>query len=171
MAEQKPEFKHIVRIANTDLDGNKPIGHNLTKIKGVNFMFANMVLNFTGVDRAKKAGELSEDDIKKLNDFLMEPLKHGAPEWMLNRRNDYYTGETTHLLTGNIVFVRENDIKRLKKIRAYRGVRHIQGLPTRGQRTRSNFRKNKGKVSLGVRKSKESQAPKPAEKEKKKGKD
>ena len=168
MAEQKPEFRHIVRIANTDLDGNKPIGHNLTKVKGINFMFANMVLNFTGVDRAKKAGDLSDDELKKLNEVIMDPLNNGAPEWMLNRRNDFYTGETTHLLTGNIAFVRENDIKRLKKIKAYRGVRHMQGLPTRGQKTRSNFRKNKGKVSLGVRKSKEAPA---GDKDKKKGKD
>ena len=41
---------------------------------------------------------------------------------------------------------------KMKKIRSYRGVRHGIGLPVRGQRTKSNFRKNKGKVSLGVAK-------------------
>ena len=49
-------------------------------------------------------------------------------------------------------FAEETDIKRMKKTRSYRGVRHGMGLPVRGQRTKSNFRKNKGKASLGVAK-------------------
>ncbi len=69
---------------------------------------------------------------------------------MLNRRRDYETNENKHLVTGDIKFVQDNDIKRLKKIKTYKGVRHILELPVRGQRTKSNFRKNKGKV-LGVK--------------------
>jgi small subunit ribosomal protein S13 len=83
----------------------------------------------------------------------MNPLKYGSPRWMLNRRNDYETGDDRHLLTGDIGFVRDNDIKRLKMIKSRRGMRHMFGLPVRGQRTKSNFRKNKGKV-LGVKRSK-----------------
>ncbi|MCX8147635.1 MAG: 30S ribosomal protein S13, partial [Candidatus Woesearchaeota archaeon] len=52
--------------------------------------------------------------------------------------------------TGEIDFFTGSDIKRLKIIKCYRGIRHIEGLPVRGQRTKSNFRKNKGKV-MGVK--------------------
>ena len=56
-----------------------------------------------------------------------------------------------HLLTGNLTFYKENDIKRMKKIKSLKGMRHQKGLPVRGQRTKSHFRKNKGKV-VGVAK-------------------
>ena len=62
-------------------------------------------------------------------------------------------------------FAQENDVKRLKRIRSYVGVRHGQGLPVRGQRTKSNFRRNKGKGPLGVKKKEAAKAaPKAASK-------
>ncbi len=78
-------------------------------------------------------------------------MKFGTPVWMLNRRKDLELGEDRHLITSDLTFTQDNDIKMLKKIRSYKGVRHILGQPVRGQRTKSNFRKNKGKVHLGVK--------------------
>ena len=146
MAEDS-NFKHILRIANTDLDGNKPILSALRKIKGVSFMFANMVCNVTKVDKGKKTGYLNDDEARKLDDAIRNPQKYDAPLWMLNRRKDYDSGEDKHLTTGDIEFYRGNDIKRLRIIKSYRGIRHGEGLPVRGQSTKSNFRKNKGKVT------------------------
>lgn len=145
MAEK--EFRHIVRIVNTDLPGNKSIANALTKIKGVKFMLANAVCNTINIDRNKKTGELEEEEIRKISDVLKNPLQHGIPVWMLNRRKDYETGENKHLTGADLKFAQENDIKTLKKIKCYKGIRHIFGLPLRGQRTRSNFRRGK---SLGV---------------------
>ena len=54
--QQKENFRYFVRIANTDLDGNKPIGNALRKIKGVSFMFANMICSVAGIDK---------DDLKR----------------------------------------------------------------------------------------------------------
>jgi len=153
--DKKDNFKYFVRIANTDLDGSKSISNALKKIKGVNFMFSNMICNIAGVDKTAKAGYLKDDDLKKLNEILSNPLKYNAPSWMLNRRKNYEDGKDYHLVTGNLSFAEENDVKMMKKIRSYRGVRHGVGLPVRGQRTKSNFRKNKGKASLGVRKKQE----------------
>jgi len=152
MVEEK-EFKHIIRIANTDLDGNKPIYHALRKIKGLSFMFSGIVCHLANVDKTAKAGNLSENEIEKLDSILREPKKHNIPSWMLNRRKDYETGDDKHLLTGDLKFVKENDIKRLKMIKSYRGYRHAYGLPSRGQKTKSNFRRNKGKVTGVKRKS------------------
>ena len=147
------EFKHIIRIVNADLDGKRKVIDALRKIKGVSFMYANMACEFAKIDREKKAGDLTDGEAEKLNEVITNPLKYGAPRWMLNRRFDYDSGEDTHILTGNIKFVQENDVKRLKMIKSRRGIRHMFGLPVRGQRTKSNFRRNKGKV-LGVKRSK-----------------
>lgn len=147
--DDKQEIQHFIRIANTDLDGFKPIGHTLTKIKGVSFMFSNAVCSLAGVDKFKKTGLLSDQEAKKIDEIVSNPVKAGAPRWILNRRFDPVDGEDRHLVTSNLEFVQDNDIKMMKKIKSYKGIRHAAGLPVRGQRTKSNFRKSKGKV-MGV---------------------
>lgn len=149
--EQKQELKYFVRIANTDLDGNKPISHALTKIKGLSFMFSNAILNVARIEKTKKTGYLSDEQVSKIDDIIKEPLKFGIPSWMFNRKKDPEEGIDKHLIGATLTFMQDNDIKMMKKIKSYKGVRHILGLPVRGQRTKSNFRKNKGKV-LGVKK-------------------
>lgn len=153
MAEEQKDFRHLVRIVNTDIDGSKPVCHALTKIKGVGFMFANVICNVTEIEKTKRAGTLSETEVKKIEDAIRNPLKYHVPLWMLNRRKDVETGEDKHIVTTDINFVNDNDIKIMKMIRCYKGIRHSMGLPVRGQKTRSNFRKNKGKV-MGVKRSK-----------------
>ncbi|MFH1053009.1 MAG: 30S ribosomal protein S13 [Candidatus Woesearchaeota archaeon] len=150
-AQGNKDFRHIVRIGNTDLDGSKPIYHALTKIKGVGVMFANLVCFKTKTDKYAVTGNLTNEQIKKLDDFVLTPKD--IPSWMSNRRRDYETGSDMHLIGGDIDFFVDNDLKRLKMIKSYRGIRHMFHLPVRGQRTKSNFRKNKGKVT-GVKKSK-----------------
>ncbi len=151
--DKKPQIKrkYIVRILSTDLAGNKPIGHALQKIKGVKFMFANAICKTAGIDNIKITGDLSDVEIQKLNEVLSKPLDHNIPEWMLNRNKDYETGENKQVFGSDLDFAKMNDIKRLQKIKSYRGMRHAAKLPVRGQRTKSNFRK--GKV-LGVSKKK-----------------
>ena len=65
--EQKQELKYFVRIANTDLDGNKSIKMSLTKIKGIGFMFSNAVLNTASIEKTKKTGYLSDAEAAKKN--------------------------------------------------------------------------------------------------------
>ena len=145
------EFKHIVRIANTDLKGEKHILVAMTKIKGVGIIYANAALKMAGVKKTKKAGDLEDKEIEKINEVISNPDKFKFPVWLHNRRKDYETGNDTHLLNADLKFQNDNDLKRLKKIKSYRGLRHQWGLPVRGQKTKSNFRKNKGK-SLAVKK-------------------
>ncbi|MEM4264054.1 MAG: 30S ribosomal protein S13 [Candidatus Woesearchaeota archaeon] len=152
MAEQE-QIKHLVRIANTDLDGTKATLYALRNIKGIGTMYAHAVCKAAGVDAAKKIGTLSDAEIKKIGDIVTSPLKYNIPIWMLNRKKDPETGQNKHVLTSELQFTVENDIKFMKKIKSYKGVRHSLGQPVRGQRTRSNFRKNKGKV-MGVKKTK-----------------
>ncbi len=151
--EENKEFRHIVRIMNTDIKGTMRLKYGLTKIKGVGIMMANALCLTEGLDPHKKVGELTNEEIKALERFLSDPLSAGVPEWMVNRRKDPVTGKTSHLVSSNLRFTREQDVKRMIKMRSYRGLRHAYGLPVRGQRTRSNFRRNKGKVT-GVKKAK-----------------
>lgn len=147
-----PELKHLVRIANTDLNGAKTIAFVLANIKGVGISLAHAVCRAANVGITKKAGALSDTEVKKIEEVIKDPIKAGLPRWLVNRPFDYETGTDKHLIAGDLQFAIENDIKMMKKIKTYKGVRHMQGAPVRGQRTRSNFRKNKGKV-MGVRRS------------------
>ncbi|PIN88025.1 30S ribosomal protein S13 [Candidatus Woesearchaeota archaeon CG10_big_fil_rev_8_21_14_0_10_32_24] len=151
MAENQDTYKHIVRIANVDVPGEKAVKIALTKIKGVGMQFADIVCTLAHVEKNQKMGTLTDSQILKLNEIVKNPQSAGMPDWMLNRRKDYETGENKHILTGDLIFTLDNDLKRLKKIKSLRGVRHGKKLPVRGQRTRSNFRKTKGKV-VGVKK-------------------
>ena len=153
--KEKPaaNFQHIVRVANVDLPGDKQIRFALTKIKGIGINLADALCALAKVDRHAKTGYLSSQDVEHLTQVVTNPIQSGLPVWMFNRRMDFDTGEDKHVIMGTLAFVHDNDLKRLKKIKSYVGVRHIRGLPVRGQRTRSHFRKNKGKV-VGVAKKK-----------------
>jgi len=149
--KQAENYRHIVRVANVDVPGNKQTKVALTKIKGIGINFAEIICRIAGVDSQKKAGNLEDEEIKKLNEVTNNPGQHSIPSWLFNRRKDYESGEDNHILTGALNFVKDNDLKRLKKIKTLRGLRHQKNLPVRGQRTRSNFRRSKGKV-VGVKK-------------------
>jgi small subunit ribosomal protein S13 len=153
VAPKGPQLRHIVRIVNADLPGKKTIGFALKHIRGVGYVFGNMACRLAGIDPKKRTGALSDAEIAKLEEIITHPQDHNVPSWFLNRQKDYETGEDKHILGPTIKFVQDNDVRRLQKTKSYRGMRHAGGLPVRGQRTRSNFRRNKGKT-VGVKKSK-----------------
>jgi small subunit ribosomal protein S13 len=150
--ERRPEIvreESLVRILSTDIPGNKRILAGLTRIKGVSWSFSNALCHKLGIDKEKKIQDLSPEEIKIISDFIKSPE---LPEFLLNRRKDIETGKTGHLIGADLDLQKEFDVKRLKKIRSYRGLRHALGQPVRGQRTKSHFRvKGKGgKKSIGV---------------------
>jgi len=147
--EQRKEqnVRYLIRIFNTDIDGSKPLYHGLTNIKGIGKMFAKAICIVAGIDWHKETGKLNEAELKKLNEVIKDPKSSGIPTWMLNRRKDPNEGTDKHVLTSDLDFAQSNDIKFMQKIRCYKGWRHAHGQPVRGQRTRSNFRRNKGKAA------------------------
>jgi small subunit ribosomal protein S13 len=163
-AHEGRELRLLVRILNTDVRGEKHVLYALTRIKGVNVMYANAVLKRAQVSPTMKAGYLTEKDIAAIEHIIQKPVSSGLPHWLLNRRKDVETGEDMHLITSNLDFTHEMDLKRLKKTKSYKGMRHSWGQPVRGQRTKANTRKNKGKGSLGVQKKKSPQGAAPAKK-------
>ena len=139
------EFRHIVRVGSTDLKGEKALYLSLQKIKGVGENFARAVCVLAKIDFMKQTGTLEDKEVKALEAVLENPAKAGVPKHFLNRLDDYETGEDKHLFLADLDFEKDQDIKRLRKIKSYRGLRHQWRLPLRGQRTQSNFRPNKGK--------------------------
>ena len=146
MAEQ--ELKHFVRVANTDLLGKKPIMYALAKIDGIGYNTANALCKIIKLDSKKKTGLLTEEEVKKLDEAIKSQK---MPSWLFNRKKDSVTGKEIHLITAQLKLTRENDVKMMKKMKTYKGMRHSLGQPVRGQRTRSHFRKGS---AVGVQKTK-----------------
>lgn len=142
------DFKHMIRIARKDIDGNKTIENALADVKGVGKALSRAIGIVMDLDLNKKIGYLSDDEIEKIEETIRDPKSHDVPDWMLNRRNDYETGKTGHLIESDLMMTLRDDLNRMKKTRSYKGRRHEVGLPVRGQRTKSTFRKGS---SVGVR--------------------
>jgi len=139
LPKRGPDFKYIVRIANTDINGEKSLIHGLATVKGVGLHMSTMVADLAGLDRMAKIGDLKDDQIEKIKEVLGNINKLG-PKWMLNHRKDYETGADLHLIGVDIDTRLREEINIMKKIRSYKGVRHEAGLPVRGQRTRAHGR-------------------------------
>jgi small subunit ribosomal protein S13 len=176
MAEEKPKIEEkkkqekmvlseakLIRILGKDIPGDKKTLFGLTKLKGISWGFSNAICKKLKINPNRKIEELGEAEIKKITDFIKNPY---LPAFMLNRRKDYNLGEDKHIMGADLDLQKEFDIKRLKKIKAYKGIRHMQGQPVRGQRTKSHFRTNrKNKGAVGVVKAKSAKTTaKPAEK-------
>jgi len=147
----KPEAKNeekLIRILSKDIEGKLNIYVGLTKIKGISWGFSNAICKALNLDKRKKIGSLSKEEIDKINNFVKNP---NIPLYLLNRKKDVETGKDKHLTGTDLDLQKEFDIGRLRKIKSYRGLRHSVGLPVRGQRTKSHFRKNK-KKGVGIKK-------------------
>lgn len=130
----------LIRIYGYDIPGSKNMYSGLIRIKGISWAISNAVCLQLNIPHSKKISELSKDDIKKIEDFLDNLT---IPDFLKNRRRDRETGETAHFYGTDLDMKRDFDIKRLKEIKSYKGIRHALKLPVRGQRTRSHFRTHK----------------------------
>lgn len=151
MAQQKEtESIHYIRIMGTGIDDSYTLLYGLSKIKGINVMFANAMCHVLELDKNKKIKDLSEKEIAKIEDFLSNPetKKEKMPKWILNQRKDHETGKDVHIVGKDLEFNLLQLKRRLGKIKSYRGLRLRLGLPVRGQRTASNFRRNKTLASM-----------------------
>ena len=145
------DFRYIIRLANTDINGEKTIVMGLTQIKGIGRHLAFIITDKVGIDRSIKIGDLNDQQIEKIK-VAIEEITNYTPGWMLNHRKEIDTGKDIHLISSDVDMRLRDDVNLLKMIRCYRGIRHESGLPVRGQRTRANNRKG---LALGVSKKRE----------------
>lgn len=111
------------RIAGSDVPDRKKIYYSLQYVHGIGPKYAKDILAEAGIDGEKRANELSETDVAKINQII----------------------DNGFLVEGALRRQVQQNISRLREIRSYRGERHRAGLPTRGQRTKCNARTRKGR--------------------------
>ncbi|MCL2371584.1 30S ribosomal protein S13 [Candidatus Saccharibacteria bacterium] len=114
----------MARIANITLPNDKQIYIGLTAVYGIGINTAKKILNELKIDTAKRVKDLTAAEEQKLNEYIAAHMT----------------------VEGNLQRIVQGNIKRLKDVNAYRGLRHKSGLPVRGQRTRTNARTRKGRA-------------------------
>ena len=117
----------MARIAGVNLPLNKRVEVGLTYVHGVGRSTSNQVLTKVGIDPNTYVKDLTEEETVKLRDAV-EDLE----------------------VEGDLRRERSQNIKRLSEIGSYRGLRHRRGLPTRGQRTKTNARSRKGPRRMSI---------------------
>ncbi len=143
------EYRYIVRIMGTDVQGSLKTSYAVAQIKGVSSSLSNAILKKAGVNPDIRVGYLAEGDVNKVEDVIKDPAKYGIPAWMFNRRKDTENGKDSHLLSADLALKNKTDIDGAKEIRSWRGYRHAYSLKVRGQRTKTTGRAGK---ALGVKK-------------------
>jgi small subunit ribosomal protein S13 len=146
---EKEDNVTLVRILGKDIRGDNKLIVGLTKIKGISWAFANAVCVILKIDGNTRIQEVGAKDIERIEKFMQNPE---VPKFLMNRQKDFEDGEDKHVSGSDLRLRTEFDIKRLRKIKSYKGIRHGFGLPVRGQRTKSHFRKNRKKSgAVGVK--------------------
>ncbi|MDI6883162.1 MAG: 30S ribosomal protein S13 [Patescibacteria group bacterium] len=116
------------RIAGVNIPENKQIEISLTYIYGIGRSLAKKILARCGINPMRKAKDLTEKEVAELREII--------------EKNYKVEGELRRQIVG--------DIKRLQEIKCWRGIRHLKGLPVRGQKTRKNSRTVRGNVRKTV---------------------
>jgi small subunit ribosomal protein S13 len=132
--------KVFFRKLRSQVDGNAKIEHGLTEISGIGRRFAQVITKLAGIDPNLRIGAISEKELNRLEEIILNPIENGVPNWMVNRPKDLRTGEDLHIIGNKLEITVKRDIDRMKKIKSYKGVRHHLKLKVRGQRTRSTGR-------------------------------
>ncbi len=123
----------MARISGVDLPKNKRIEIALTYIFGIGLKTSRDIIKAAGVNPDIRVKDLNDDDVIKIRQAI---------------DNDYK-------VEGDLRSEIQLNIKRLKEIGCYRGIRHIRKLPLRGQRTKTNARTHKGRLpGIGIKKKK-----------------
>ena len=134
-----PNFRYIVRVANTDLDGTRPTGLALTGVGGVGLRLAEVACRLANVPAAEMIGNLSEATVEGI-EATLNTLPTKVPLWMVNHTREPLMGDSLHYIGPDLETRRRDDVNIMRMVRSYRGVRHERGQKVRGQRTRSNGR-------------------------------
>lgn len=119
----KNKVKIMARMLGVTLPDEKRIDYALTTLYGIGWTNVKKVLSETGVSASKKVKEVTEEEFKKILEIV----------------------ETNYKVEGYLREAINENIKRLREIGSYRGIRHVRGLPVDGQRTKSNARTKRGK--------------------------
>ncbi|XP_055144413.1 small ribosomal subunit protein uS13-like [Symphalangus syndactylus] len=145
------KFQHILRLLNTNIDGQWKTAFAITAIKGVGQRHVHVVLRKADIDCTKRAGELTEDEVERVITIMQNPRQYKIPDWFLNTQKDVKDGKYSQVLANGLDNKLHEDLERLKKIRAHRGLRHSWGLHVQSQHTKTTGHRG---CTVGVSKKK-----------------
>ncbi len=132
--------KIFFRKLRSQIDGNSKCEYGLTQIKGIGKRLSQAIVKLAGIDPNLRIGAISEKNLNRIEEIILNPIDNGIPRWMVNRPKDIRTGEDLHLIGNHLEISVKRDIDRMKKIKSYKGIRHHLKLKVRGQRTKSTGR-------------------------------
>ncbi len=112
----------MARLAGIEMNDKWRLAYALTRINGIGWSLSGKIMSELKIDESKRLSDLSSDDFSSLTAALEK-----------------------YSIEGDLVRKVRSDIQRLRDIGSYRGVRHTRGLPSRGQRTKTNARTKRGK--------------------------
>ena len=90
---EEGQFVHVLRIFNSNIKGTMKVGFALGIIKGVGLRLAHVLLKVARIDPTKRAGELTQDEVNRLNEIVADPEGHSIPSWLYNRKRDRKEGK------------------------------------------------------------------------------
>lgn len=149
--QKEAEFKYILRIFNSNIDGKQKVPFAMRKIRGIGRRFATVLCHKAGIDVNRRAGTLTDKEQEKMIDIVNKPKEYDIPEWMLNRKKDPKDGTDSQQVANGWDTKMREDLERMKKMKLHKGLRHYFGLKVRGQHTCSTGRRGK---TVGVSKKK-----------------
>ena len=141
------EYRHIVRVSGSDIDGQENLLQGLTRIRGVGLRLSRAIITKLAMDPSQRFGYLTDTQIKKIEKIIKDPVASDFPDWYVNRPRDRMSGKMLHLTGSDLDLAHRSDIDRLRRIKSWRGIRHSLGLRVRGQHTRTTGR---GGMAVGV---------------------
>lgn len=138
--QKSPDFRNLVRVVGTSIDGNRTLPFGLSEIRGVGRRLAMAICYVGKFDPSTRIGLLSDEDFEKIEKIIKDPVGAGIPKWMVNRPKDLRTGEYRHVSGNDLELSLKTDMDRMKRIRSWKGIRHMFHLKVRGQHTRTTGR-------------------------------
>lgn len=146
---EKPNFRGIVRIAGKDIKGHVSLKRSLLNVRGLSHTLSlsvsRVLSNKLGLSQDIPVGELSDDQIEKIDGILFSLENHEIPSYLLNRNKNPFDGQTKHVIMNDLIFAVTQDVEKMKKHYSWKGYRHSYGQKVRGQRTR-----NTGRTGMAV---------------------
>lgn len=149
--EVSKTMKGIVRLAGKDIHGEVRFKNALRYVRGIGYNLSESVANLISKELRIKSnmlvGDLTDEQIEKIDHILFNLSEYNLPKYLLNRRADVFDGTNKHVIMNDLIFENSQDIEKEKKSYSWKGYRHAYGQKVRGQRTRNTGRSG---MAVGV---------------------
>lgn len=143
--------KSILRLAGQEVDGSLTLLRALEKVRGIGHNLAAVlstgIEEKLGIQPSAVIGDLSEEQLSKVEEAIAKPIEYNVPSFLLNRPADVEEGTSKHFVGTPLALAVKRDIDRHKNMRTWIGWRHSLGQKVRGQHTRTSGRTG---ITVGV---------------------